>query len=50
MHVLDGPQLYVMGVWNHFDADGNLTDPSIRDQIGKLLAALAEWTRRLRGH
>jgi chromate reductase len=49
MYVLNGPQLYVMGVWNQFDADGNLTDPSLRDQIGKVLEALAAWTRQLRG-
>jgi chromate reductase, NAD(P)H dehydrogenase (quinone) len=49
MHALNQPQVYVIGVWNHFDPEGNLTDLSIRDQIAKLVDALAHWTRRLRG-
>jgi chromate reductase, NAD(P)H dehydrogenase (quinone) len=49
MHVLNQPQIYVISVWNHFDQDGNLTDPAIREQIAKLIEALAQWTRRLRG-
>lgn len=49
MHVLNSPQVYIIGVWNHFDPDGNLTDLSVRDQIAKLMDALAAWTRRLRG-
>lgn len=49
MHVLNTPQVYVIGVWNHFDAAGNFTDPALREQIAQLLTGLAQWTRRLQG-
>jgi chromate reductase len=49
MHVVNSPQVYVIGVRNHFDAAGNLTDQNTADQIAALLTALAAWTRRLRG-
>jgi chromate reductase, NAD(P)H dehydrogenase (quinone) len=49
VHVLNTPQVYVIGVRNYFDQEGNLTDQGIRDQIATLMAALADWTRRLRG-
>ncbi|HMN27193.1 MAG TPA: NAD(P)H-dependent oxidoreductase [Caldilineaceae bacterium] len=50
VHVLNAPQVYVIGVRNHFDQEGNLIDPATRDQIGQLMTALAAWTRQLRGH
>jgi chromate reductase len=50
MHVLNAPQVYVIGVRNVFDGDGNLTEPAVRDQIAGLMDALAQWTRRLRGY
>jgi chromate reductase, NAD(P)H dehydrogenase (quinone) len=49
VHVLNSPQVYIIGVRNYFDAEGNLTDQGVRDQIATLMAGLADWTRRLRG-
>ena len=38
-----------MRSWEKFDAEGKLTDEQARQEIRALLAALAAWTRRLRG-
>lgn len=46
---LNKPQLHVMRAWEKFDADGNLKDEAVRQEIRALLEALAAWTRRLRG-
>jgi chromate reductase len=41
------PELMVDRAQDHFSADGRLVAPALRDRLGKLLAGLAEWTRRL---
>jgi len=46
---LNRPQIHVMRAWEKFDADGNLKDEAVRQEIRALLEALAAWTRRLRG-
>jgi chromate reductase len=32
-----------------YDEQGNLTDEETKKYIGKLVAALADWTRKLKG-
>lgn len=49
MLVLNKPEVLVGGSRTKFDADSNLTDAPTRELIRKQLAALAAWTRRLRG-
>jgi chromate reductase len=46
---LNKPEVRIMGSWEKFDADGNLTDEQARLEIRAQLEALAAWTRRLRG-
>jgi len=48
-HCLLKPELTVSRAREKFDADGNLTDAPTRDGLRAVLAALAAWTRRLRG-
>lgn len=43
--VLTEPEVYVAGVRHAFDADGNLTDPSVAADIRKLVAALVDRIR-----
>ncbi|MCG8353184.1 MAG: NAD(P)H-dependent oxidoreductase [Chloroflexales bacterium] len=45
---LNRPELAVAMGWEKFDAEGRLTDEATREQLGKLLVALADWTWRLR--
>ena len=47
--VLNKPQVHIATAGEKFDATGRLTDEPTREQIRALLAALATWTRRLRG-
>jgi chromate reductase len=49
MYLLPKPELYVVGATERFDADGNLTDATVREAVRDLVAALAAWARRLRG-
>lgn len=49
LHVLNKPEVYIARAWEKFDAEGRLNDEPSRQQIAKLLGALAAWTRRLRG-
>jgi chromate reductase, NAD(P)H dehydrogenase (quinone) len=49
MHPLNRPEVAVTLARTKFDANGNLTDEATRQAVRKLLAALADWTRRLRG-
>ena len=49
MHPLNRPEVAVTAARTKFDADGNLTDEPTRQAVGKLLVALGDWTRRLRG-
>ena len=43
------PEVMVGQAQNKFDAAGNLTDEVAKGLIRDLLAALAAWTRKLRG-
>jgi NAD(P)H-dependent FMN reductase len=43
------PELMVDHAHERFSAAGRLEDPMLRDRLARLLAALAEWTRRLGG-
>lgn len=49
MHPLNKPEVMIGVAQDKFDADGKLTDDSTREHIKGAVAALAEWTRRLRG-
>lgn len=49
MLALNKPEVMVQRAWEKFDQDGNLTDESTRKQVKDLLAALQEWTLRLKG-
>jgi chromate reductase len=47
MFPLNQPELMITNASTRFDAEGNLTDEKTRENIKKLLEALAAWTRRL---
>jgi chromate reductase len=42
------PEILVYRAHEKFDAEGRLTDEKTRELVGRLLTALAEWTRLLR--
>ena len=46
--VMVDPEVLVSHAANTFDADSNLTDAKARDAVKALVAALADWTRRVR--
>jgi chromate reductase len=46
--LLNQPGVMIGQAAQKFDAQGRLTDEGTRELIGKLLVALADWTRRLR--
>jgi chromate reductase, NAD(P)H dehydrogenase (quinone) len=46
--LLNQPSVMIGQAAQKFDAQGRLTDEVTRELIGKLLVALADWTRRLR--
>jgi chromate reductase len=46
--LLNQPSVMIGQAAQKFDAQGRLTDEGTRELIGKLLVALADWTRRLR--
>jgi chromate reductase len=48
-YVLPQPQVFVNLCESKFDAEGKLTDEATRKQVSALLAALADWTRKLGG-
>ncbi|MGO9229165.1 MAG: NADPH-dependent FMN reductase [Bryobacteraceae bacterium] len=48
MHLLNQPEVLIYGAAQKFDAAGNLTDEHTSKSIQNMLAALAEWTRKLR--
>ncbi len=50
VHVLNVPQVYVIGVRSHFDENGKLITPAVQEQLAQLMDGLANWTRRLRGY
>lgn len=46
---LNKPELMIPRAWEKFDENGNLLDETLQERVGQLLAALADWTRKLRG-
>lgn len=48
-HALLKPEVLVAQANEKFDADGSLKDEKTREFVVRLLEALAEWTRQLRG-
>jgi chromate reductase len=46
--VMNYPEVYITNAREKFDAEGKLTDESVRRRIRDLLSALADWTRRLK--
>jgi chromate reductase, NAD(P)H dehydrogenase (quinone) len=46
---LNKPQLYIQKAREQFDEAGNLINESSRNQLKKLLAALADWTYLIKG-
>ncbi len=50
LKILNKPEMMVPAAWEKFDkATGDLTDGPTREKLAALLAALAAWTRTLRG-
>jgi chromate reductase, NAD(P)H dehydrogenase (quinone) len=47
-YVMPKPELYIVNAPQRFDADGNLTDATVRETVRDIVVALAAWTRRLR--
>ena len=47
--VLPQPEILVYRAGEKFDDEGRLTHEKTREFVGKLLAALADWTRKLAG-
>jgi chromate reductase, NAD(P)H dehydrogenase (quinone) len=47
MHALNRPELALIRAWEHFDAEGALTNEESREQLRQFLAALAVWSLRL---
>ena len=45
--VMPLPELLVGGAGEHFDRDGNLTDPAVRASLADLVEALRAWTLRI---
>ena len=48
--VMPLPELLVGGAGEHFDRDGNLTDPAVRASLVDLVEALRAWTLRIDVH
>lgn len=48
-HLLNRPEVFISGAPNKFDADGRLTDAATAENLGKMLAALVDWAKRLQG-
>jgi chromate reductase len=48
MHPLNRPEIIVSNAPEKFDAEGNFTDQAGKELIKKQMAALSEWTIRLR--
>ncbi len=43
--LLSEPRVLVSGASGAFDADGNLLDPDVREQVRELVQALVDWVR-----
>jgi chromate reductase len=48
VHPVNQPEVMIGNASEHFDADGNLINETIKDNIRQLLRNLVSWTRRLR--
>jgi chromate reductase len=48
MHPVNKPEVFIAQAASKFDAEGRLTDQTARDLIGQMLAALRDWTIKLR--
>lgn len=48
-HLLNRPEVFISGAPNKFDADGRLTDAATAESLGKMLAALVDAAKRLKG-
>jgi len=46
--VMPQPELLVAAAASHFDVRGNVTDPALRESITELVAALRDWSDRIR--
>jgi len=49
LHPLNKPEVFANAFAGAFDADGNLTDAKLIQQVAAQMQALAVWTRKLRG-
>lgn len=47
LHPLNKPEVFANAFAGGFDADGNLTDVSLIQQVAAQMQALASWTRRI---
>jgi chromate reductase, NAD(P)H dehydrogenase (quinone) len=45
--VMPLPEVLIGSAASHFDDDGDLVDPELRERVGELVAALRAWTIRL---
>jgi chromate reductase len=48
MHPLNGPEVMISFAQNKFDEKGVLIDPDTKEHIRKYVAALVEWTEKVR--
>ncbi|HTS27491.1 MAG TPA: NAD(P)H-dependent oxidoreductase [Bryobacteraceae bacterium] len=49
MYPLNKPEVMIASAAQKFDGDGNLTDEKGKEMVSRLIAALADWTRKLKG-
>ena len=47
LHPLNKPEVFANAFVGAFDADGNLTDAKLIQQVAAQMQALAAWTRQL---
>jgi chromate reductase len=47
IYTMNKPEVMIASADDRFDEQGNLTDESTQQHIGKMLEALVAWTRRL---
>ena len=47
MFPINQPEVMIASASDKFDQDGNLTNETTKDLIGKLLQGLVDWTRRI---
>jgi len=48
MYPVNKPEVMIASAHQKFDEEGRLTDAKAREMVGRLVASLAAWTRRLR--